>query len=382
MKVAIYAICRDEAQFAARFADAGREADVIVVADTGSTDGCQDALRANGVQVHQIQVSPWRFDDARNAALTLVPGDIDVCLSLDLDEIVAPGWRAKLEAGWTADATRAFYTFVASHTADGGDGVTFQNSRMHARRGYRWRHACHEGLYPDRVDERFVNLPDIRVDHWPDPTKSRAGYIDLLGVAVKEEPNEPRMAHYFARELYYYSRHAEAIDEFKRYLSIGDPALIGERAASMLYMATCLDALERPDEALQWRWRAAGECPQMREPWRDLAEALYKIGDWPGCFGAARKALTLATPFPGYMSDPLAWGYSPDDLAAIAAWNLGLMPAALEHAERALAFAPDDQRLKANVELMRAALPGGGAPTAAASPASPKRSGRNRKPKP
>lgn len=373
MKVAIYAICRNEAQFAARFAEAGREADVIVVADTGSTDGCQEALRANGVQVHQILVSPWRFDDARNAALALVPGDVDVCLSLDLDEIVAPGWRATLEAGWTPEATRAFYTFVASHEPDGRDGVSFLNNRMHARRGYRWRHACHEGLYPDRIDERFVTLADIRVDHWPDTTKSRSGYLDLLTVAAKEEPNEPRMAHYYARELYYYARHEEAIAEFKRYLSIGDPTLIGERAASMLYMATCFDGLQKPEEALQWRWRAVSECPQMRETWRDLAEALYKVADWPGCYGAARKALSLTTPFPGYMSDPQAWGYSPDDLAAIAAWNLGLKPEALEHAERALAFVPDDARLKANVEAMKAAT--------APQPEARKATTRARKPK-
>jgi hypothetical protein len=28
-----------------------------------------------------------------------VPADVDVCLSLDLDEILAPGWRAAIEAG-------------------------------------------------------------------------------------------------------------------------------------------------------------------------------------------------------------------------------------------------------------------------------------------
>lgn len=364
MKVAIYAICRNEAAFAARFAAASRDADVIVVADTGSTDGCQEALRANGVQVHQIQVSPWRFDDARNAALSLVPADIDVCLSLDLDEIVAPGWRPVLETGWVPGTTRAFYSFVASHLPDGRDGIVFQNTRMHSRHGYRWRHACHEGLYPDRIEERFVSLPDIRVDHWPDESKSRSGYIELLKVAVTEEPHEPRMAHYYARELYFYARHAEAIDEFKRYLAMGDPSLIGERAASMLYIARCLDALDRRDEGLVWRWRAVAECPAMREPWRDLAEALYIAQDWPGCFGAARKALSISQPFPGYMSDPLAWGYSPDDLAAIAASNLGLKGPALEHAKRALEFEPQDERLRRNVEVIAAELAQAEAPAA------------------
>jgi tetratricopeptide (TPR) repeat protein len=352
VRVAVYAICRDEAAFAERFAKTAREADYMVVADTGSTDGCQLALAAQGVIVHQIGVTPWRFDDARNAALALVPADVDVCLSLDLDEVVAPGWRAALEAGWTPKATRAFYNFVASHNADGSDGISFQNNRLHVRNGYRWRHACHEGLYPDRIEEQFISLPGIRVDHWPDDTKSRSNYLGLLEVAVHEEPNDARMAHYYARELYFYGRHAEAVEAFSRYLAMNGDQL-AERAASLNFGARCLDALGRGEEAMQWRWRAVGECPRMREPWCDLSEALYKLQDWPASYAAARKALSITEHFPGYMTEARAWGFTPDDLAAIAAWNLGLKAEALGHARRALSFAPDDPRLIANVDSIR-----------------------------
>jgi tetratricopeptide (TPR) repeat protein len=356
MRVAIYAICRDEAAFASRFAEAGREADCIVVADTGSKDGTQALLRGQGVIVHDVLIDPWRFDDARNAALALVPDDIDVCLSLDMDELVAPGWRKVLEAGWRADTTRARYTFVASHNPDGSDGVTLLNSRLHVRHGYRWRHVCHEGLYPDRIEERFVTLPEIRVDHWPDHTKSRAIYFDLLAAAVEEEPRDARMAHYYARELYYLGRHEEAVAAFTRYLTMADGASEAERAASRLFAARCLEALDRRDEAERWRWRAVAECPTMRETWVDLSESAYKSKDWPGCYSAAIKALSINDRFNGYMTEPHAWGCTPHDLAAISAWNLGLYADALGHAERALAFEPDDERLKRNVEMIAASL--------------------------
>jgi tetratricopeptide (TPR) repeat protein len=360
MRVAIYAICRDEAAFASAFAEAGREADCIVVADTGSTDGCQDRLRQAGVTVQQILVDPWRFDDARNAALALVPDDIDVCFSLDMDEQLSPGWRKVLEAGWSPGTTRAFYTFVASHEADGRDGVVFLNSRLHARHGYRWRHACHEGLYPDRIEERFVTLPDIRVDHWPDRTKSRAAYADLLAVAVREEPDDARMAHYYARELYYLGRYDEAVAEFTRYLSMPSSNAEAERAASCLFMARCLDASGRAAEAERWRWRAASECPHMREVWVDLAEAAYKTAEWSACHSAATRALSLNDPFTGYMTEPHAWGFTPHDLAAISAWRLGLHAEALGHAGRALALAPDDARLQSNLDFIAASLTGSG----------------------
>lgn len=80
MKIAVYAIAKNEAQFARRFVDSVREADAIIVADTGSTDGTKDELRKAGALVWTIDVDPWRFDKARNAALACVPSDIDVCV--------------------------------------------------------------------------------------------------------------------------------------------------------------------------------------------------------------------------------------------------------------------------------------------------------------
>ena len=353
MRIAVYAICRDEALFAERFAKAAADADYIVVADTGSKDGTQAILRAHGVTVHEISISPWRFDDARNAALALVPGDADVCLSLDLDEVVNPGWRTAIESGWTGEANRGRYRYVFSHDDEGRDGVAFMNNRIHARHGFRWRHACHEGIYPDRTAEHYVVLNDLRVDHWPDKTKSRDGYLPLLEHAYAEEPHEPRMAHYYARELVYRERWQEALDVFGRYMAMSDPAYVTERGKSLIYMAQCLERLDRLDEARRQFRLAVAEAPQMRETWVGLSERAYKDKDWPASFAAARAALALNDPFSGQITDPKAWDHTAEDLAAIAAWNLGFHEDSLAHAERALAITPGDERLKRNVESIR-----------------------------
>ena len=44
MKIIIYAICKNEAQFAARFMASCAEADGVYVLDTGSTDGTPESL--------------------------------------------------------------------------------------------------------------------------------------------------------------------------------------------------------------------------------------------------------------------------------------------------------------------------------------------------
>ena len=93
MKVAVYAIALNESMHVDRLASSAIDADYRVVADTGSTDDTVERLKKAGVTVHKIAIRPWRFDDARNAALALLPADADVCVTMDMDEFLEPGWR-------------------------------------------------------------------------------------------------------------------------------------------------------------------------------------------------------------------------------------------------------------------------------------------------
>jgi len=97
MKIAIYAISKNEEEFVKRFYESAKNADLVLIADTGSTDNTVSLARSLGITVHDIAVKPWRFDKARDTALNLIPGDFDVCISLDLDEVMEPGWREEIE---------------------------------------------------------------------------------------------------------------------------------------------------------------------------------------------------------------------------------------------------------------------------------------------
>lgn len=343
-KICVYAISKNEAKFVKRFADSAREADLIMVADTGSTDNTVEECKANGVTVHNICITPWRFDHARNAAIALIPRDIDICISLDLDEVMEPGWREEIEKVWTPETTRLSYFF------DWGMGIRFRYEKIHARHGYFWHHPCHEyPVYDKRITEVYAHSTKLLVSHHPDPTKSRGQYMDLLELSVKEDPNCPRNAFYYARELSFWSRWQEAIEALNRYLALPGATWANERCYAMRVMGKCYAELGNPTEAEVWFHKAAAEAPNTREPWCELAMLLYRQQRWEECFAYSMRALQIKNRELVYTCDPAVWGHWAHDLASISAWNLGLKEIALEQAKWAVRCSPHDERLRNNL---------------------------------
>jgi len=347
-KIAVYAISKNEEQFVERFCASGKEADVIVIADTGSTDGTACRALACGAQVHDIYISPWRFDLARNAALALVPRDVDICVSLDLDEELQPGWREEIERVWDlGKTTRLRYMF------DWGAGIAFKYEKIHARHGYFWHHPCHEYPIADgRITEVWADTDALLVIHKPDPTKSRGQYLDLLALSVKEDPHCPRNAFYYARELSFHKQWEQSIEACEAYLRLPGAVWANERCYAYRVMGRCYSELGDLNGAERAFMLGASEAPNTREPWCELAMLMYRQSRWEESFAYAMRALKIVDRTKVYTCDPAVWGHQPHDLAAVAAWNLGLKDIALAQAQLALSHDPNDARLQANVRWM------------------------------
>ena len=352
MKIAVYAISKNEEKFVERFCKSAKDADIILIADTGSTDHTVIEGRRHGAVVHEIFISPWRFDMARDTALSLLPADIDVCISLDLDEELQDGWRDEIERVWTAETTRLRYKF------DWGAGIAFYYEKIHSRKGYRWHHPCHEYPVADkRLNEVWAHTDMLLVVHKPDPTKSRGQYMDLLQLAVDEDPRCPRNAFYYARELTFHHRWAEAVIALDKYLAMPEAKWINERAYAMRLLSQCYEELGI--DGMAWARRACAEAPQTREVWCDLALLAYRRSQWVECFNAANNALAITNKELVYTMDPSVWGSKPHDLMAIAAYHLGLTDIAIEQGRAAVV--KDDtgnQRLLKNLEYYMGAKHG------------------------
>ena len=348
MKICVNAIAKNEANFVSRFCESAKDANLILIADTGSTDGLVDVARAHGAVVHEICVSPWRFDIARNTALSLVPKDFDVVISLDIDEVLMPGWREEIERVWTPGTTRLRYFF------DWGHGIKFKYEKIFARHGYRWHHPVHEYPVPDtRISEVWAETDMLLVTHLPDETKSRGQYLELLKMSVEEDPACPRNAFYYARELTFYEKWVDAVVALLKYLDNPKANWINERAYAMRLLGISYSKLGCLDESLLWHKRAVKEAPGTREPWVALAQYYYDRQMWKECVQAIENCLKVTSKEEVYTCDPAVWGSLPYDLAAVAFWHLGNTGQAIVFTEKALEYDPESERLKANLTMMK-----------------------------
>ena len=353
MKIVAYAICKNEEQFVDRWMDSVSDADQVVVLDTGSTDDTVKRLRERGAVVTQEVISPWRFDTARNRSLELVPGDTDICVCIDLDEVFRPGWREKLERAWAPGVGRASYRYTWSFHADGSEGVVFWIEKIHARHGYRWVHPVHEVLQwiGEGSEGPLVTAEGVQVDHHPDPTKSRGQYLPLLELSVREEPWDDRNVHYLGREYMYRGRWDDCIRTLKEHLALPTATWRDERAASMRYIAKSYWNKGEAAQARDWYLRAITEAPYLREPYTDLALMLFEEREWEGVLYFTACALAITVRPRSYVCEAEAWGSLPHDLRALAFYYTGAYAEAAEEGKRALELEPGSQRLKGNLQL-------------------------------
>lgn len=354
MKVAVYAICKNEAQFVHRWMDSMSEADQVFVLDTGSTDETVELLRSRGATVATEVIHPWRFDTARNRSLELVPEDTDICICTDLDEVFHPGWRQALETAWIPGAGQARYRYTWSFQPDGSEGVVFWSEKIHRRHGYRWVHPVHEVLQWEGtgLPGPMVTAVGVQLDHLPDHTKSRGQYLPLLELSVQEAPDDDRNVHYLGREYMFYRRWDDCIATLKRHLAMPSATWADERAASMRYIARSYLKKGKPEQARNWLFQAIAQAPHLREPWIEMAQMLYQQEDWEGVLYFTGCALAITVRPASYICEAEPWGPLPHDLRCQAYFHTGRTALALEEARKALALSPTDQRLAGNVALL------------------------------
>lgn len=347
MKIAVYTIALNESAHAERWAKSAVDADYRIVADTGSTDDTVQRLEGAGVTVHSIAIRPWRFDDARNAALALVPADADVCVTMDMDEFLEPGWRARLEAAWTPGTTAIWCRSSRLSRLDDPAPRTWSAKKIHARWGYRCRRPVHETLCFTGEQEVTRSCDEIVIAELQDRSKTtRQQYLPLMEVAHKEDPDDAQICFWLGRDLMWAKQHERANAILQRYLALPSSTWRDERSEAMRLLARM-----QADQRMTWLDKARMEAPHRREIWLDLAEQLHAKADWLNLFWACSNGIEKTRRTNSYLDDAHCWGFRLFDLGAIAALHLNMMERAVEWGKKAHELDPANKRLKNNLDF-------------------------------
>lgn len=180
MKLCVYAICKNEIKYISAWLESVKEADEVVVLDTGSTDGTWEILQNSGVKCYQKIFTPFRFDEARNYALSLISKDCDICLPLDIDSTMTKDFCPRIKKNWKAEYGIMWLPRHFINTNRSGKWF------CHARKYTKW-------FFPVWEQIRFVGEVGYCLDTiinciWDIDRPSHDMYFSLAELGVKENP--------------------------------------------------------------------------------------------------------------------------------------------------------------------------------------------------
>ena len=284
MKIAVYTIAKNEEYFSERWSKCSLDADGRFVLDTGSTDNTINILQENGVNVSRQIINPWRFDEARNLSLDLIPTDFDICISLDMDEILCTDWRQYLEKDWTNETTMLRYPFFCKPRSAFG-------FKVHSRNTYKWKYAVHEILIPKKHHfESWSN--DFTIFHLP--KENGGSYLKMLEFWNEKEPEELHYIFYIAREYFDLQQYEKSLKYLYEFVNSKLPKDPNEESFAHRMISWCLKYTKSNyNDVIKHLFISVGISPNSKEVWGHIAEEMLSIRNFSNAFSASINAIKI-----------------------------------------------------------------------------------------
>ncbi len=226
-------------------------ADEIVIVDTGSQDRTKEIAAGFTERIYDF---PWQDDFAAARNFSFSKGVMDYILWLDADDVIDAENQQKLRACKPLlDADVVMMPYHVAFDAQGQPTFTYERERLLRRAcGFRWEGAVHEVIVPaGRVVHSDIAICH-RKERVHDPDRNLRIFEGLL---ARGAVLDARQQFYYARELYYHGRYAQALTAFDVFLH-NPEGWVENRMDACLQAAGCCMAMDRREEALQYLFRS------------------------------------------------------------------------------------------------------------------------------
>ena len=304
VKVTVYGICKNEIKFIDRWLKSFKEADYVCVLDTGSTDGTWEYLKnikkkQKNLIIEQKEITPWRFDTARNESMKLIPKDTTLMFMADIDEIIKDkGWSDKVRNSWDPLFDRGTYKYHRDVGANGEILRTIPEYRIHSKAWYKWVNIVHEALI-DRTGKKTFYLDtcnpiDIEVWHLPEKNK-KTNYMELCEKDLEENPDDHIMRLQLAIEYEIREKYDKAIEHFT--ILINKPNTLRDFELARCYAGIGrISALNKNNlKALNYYREGRLLYPTCADNYLGAAEIYYNTNNFKQAIELCEEALKLCT---------------------------------------------------------------------------------------
>lgn len=264
--VSLCMIVKNEEEVLARcLQSAAAAVEEIVIVDTGSTDATKEIARQFTDRVYDFA---WIDDFAAARNFSFSKANMDYCLWLDADDVLEdPAGLALLKKDLDCDVVMMRY-HTTFDTA-GNPAFSYYRERLIRRAaGLRWAGAVHEAI-PPKGKILYSELAVLHRKEKPaDPDRNLRIYEKELAAGMVLSPRDQ---FYYARELSYHNRDAEAIPLLEQMVQAGEGWLENRLEACRL-LAQCYQRADEPQKAVEALLRSlAWDAPR--------AEICCDLGD-------------------------------------------------------------------------------------------------------
>lgn len=239
MTISAVLIVKNEEVLLGRCLDSVKDADEIIICDTGSTDSTVEIAKKYTDKVYTDYTWNDDFAEARNYAKSKATGDW--ILSIDADETLVDFSKVR-EAVELAEKDNEPAVGIKLTAEDNGQTFYYPRLFKNIPEVY-WENPVHNTL---SVTGKVMGDVNIIIGFSPAHANDPDRAFRILQKAVKEK-NHPRMMYYLGREYWYRKDYEACIQMLGRYVQ--QDAFLAEKADGFLMMARCYWHLGRGEDA-------------------------------------------------------------------------------------------------------------------------------------
>ena len=320
--------------------------DEIIIVDTGSTDRTKEIAAGFGAKIYDF---PWcdDFSAARNFSFS--KASMEYCMWLDADDVLEePDGQAflRLKETLPPQTDVVMMRYHTAFDADGNPTFTYYRERLLRRAaGFVWEGAVHEAITP----AGNILYSEAAVSHKKlgagDPDRNLRIYEKQLAAGKALSPREQ---FYYARELMYHARYAEAVREFTAFLD-GGMGWVENNLEACRNLADCCLSLQQPEKAFSTLTRALRFGPPRAELCCDIGQFFFDREDWRSAAFWYEAALCAGpSDAAGGFANPDCRGYIPCLQLCVCHYRLGDTSRAIEYNNRAGKLKPNSTAYQYN----------------------------------